>query len=803
MPADQDSMRVEEARYDRAFELWPTELSLLAKNTQLQPHWLGTADSRFWFLRYTSDGKRFMLCDPDRASVVPAFDHELLASLVSSELSTEVRAGALPFDVVSLDPDRGTVSFEIGGNRFCWCTGEVTLTPLDAHAPEIVSPDGTQALFVRDFNLYRLCADGSEQRLTTDGGDSLRYGSLPDHDRLAVYRNRGLLPAFPPVGAFWSPDSRRVLCLRVDQSEVERYPFLESVPYDGALRPHVHEVRLPLAGDSGRYRQDYVLIDLSSHTPATTGLQLPEEWGELEINATATGAVFWREDASELFALAMNPNAQRTALVAIDCASGRARVVYEERSDTFLEFGSFEYHSPSVEVMPERNEAVWYSQTSGNGHLYLLDLTNGGIKTALTQGPWRVIDLLRVDPHLGTVWFTASGLQEGEYPYNRHLCRVELAADKANAGFAQITESGLDHALPGSGLHLMALLSGNRSESMLSPDCRYFVDNASSRVSPTRTVLRRTDGSEVVVLGDADVAKLEAQNWRNPESFEVALPGLDETIHGVIVLPRHFDPAASYPVVERIYAGPQIVAQPRNFHEMLTGAFIYGAYTLAEMGFAVVIMDGPGTPLRSKAFQDKPYGQDDRLGVRYHAAVLAELSKDRPWMSMDRVGVNGHSWGGHASAMAMLLCPETYHAGVSSAGIYDPAAFFTDAAERYIGSPDYGDGRRDHADPGEQPPNYQLMSPSAYADRLAGRLLLAYGDLDENALPSSLLRFYAALQAAGKAPDLLYLPGRSHSLFAEPFFHKQLMDYFLQHLSESHPAVHHRISAVPGVRPLI
>ena len=36
MPADQDSMRVEEARYDRAFELWPTELSLLAKNTQLQ-----------------------------------------------------------------------------------------------------------------------------------------------------------------------------------------------------------------------------------------------------------------------------------------------------------------------------------------------------------------------------------------------------------------------------------------------------------------------------------------------------------------------------------------------------------------------------------------------------------------------------------------------------------------------------------------------------------------------------------------------------------------------------------------------
>lgn len=803
MPIDQDSSRVDEGSYRRAFELWPTELSALAKNTQLQPNWLGPADNRFWFLQHSEQGKRFMLCNPDDRSVVPAFDHEQLASAISSALSSQVGPGELPFEDVGLDPRREMVSFAISGKRYCWCAGDISLQSLDPYEPAISSPDGQRALFVKDFNLWLRCADGVEQPLTADGSDEVRYGSLPDHDRLAVYRARGLLPPFPPVGVFWSPDSRNVLCLRVDQSAVEHYPFLESVPHDGVLRPKIHNVRLPMAGDPGRYRQDYVIVDLRSSVPAIREIQLPDDWGQLEINATATGAVFWREDASELFVLAMNPNAQRIALVAVDCKAGDTRIVYEERSETFLEFGSFEYHSPSVEVLPERNLAVWYSQSSGNGHLYLLDLENGAIITALTEGPWRVIDLLRIDPDAEKVWFTASGLDDGEYPYNRHLCCVDLASGNPNTGFTQITESGKDHALPGSGLHLMQLLGGVGTVSMLSPDCQYFVDNASNRVTPTQTVLRRMDGSEVLVLGNADVSHLQALHWRVPETFEVSLPGLDEAVHGVIVLPRHFDPTVSYPVIERIYAGPQIIAQPRNFHEMLTGAFIYGAYTLSEMGFAVVIMDGPGTPLRSKGFQDKPYGKDDRLGVRYHAAVLNELSKTRPWMSMKRVGVNGHSWGGHASAMAMLLCPETYHVGVSSAGIYDPAAFFTDAVERYIGSPDYGNGRRDRADPAEQPANYQRMSPSSHADQLQGRLLLAYGDLDENALPSSLLRFYAALQTADKAPELLYMPGRSHALFAEPFFHKQLIDYFVQHLRNLTPAVHLRIDARPGARPLI
>ncbi|MEQ8261929.1 DPP IV N-terminal domain-containing protein [Pseudohaliea sp.] len=789
--------------YEWAFEVWPTQLAGLVANSQVQPNWLGDEGNRFWYLDRSHGQKRFLLCDPDSASVTPAFDHEKLASILSDLLSIDVAAEDLPFDDISLKGPPATVSFTVNGYVYCYTDGGDTVELLTSAAPELPSPDGTLSVFLEGYDLWMRGESGEPTRITSDGCDERRYGALPDHDRLAIYRARGLLPKFPPLGVFWSPDSRFLLCARIDQSEVEPYPFMESVPYDGSLRPRVHNVRLPLAGDPGRVRQDYVLVDLRSDDPQISELQFPEGWGSLEINALTTGFTIWRDDATELFVLAANRNAQRRALVAISPESARVSIVHEESTSTFSEFGSFEYHAPSVAVLPDRNQAIWYSQSTGEGHLYLLDLDNAAPPAPLTKGDWRVLDLLYVDRQRQKVWFAASGLDPDEYPYNRHLCCVDLDRQEPNSGFEQLTEAGFDHALAGQGLHLMKVLAGLRTPSMLSPDGSYFVDNASSREAATRTTLRRSDGSAVLDLCSADTSALESIGWRPPEPFEVVLPGLRESIHGVMVLPRNFDQSLSYPVIERIYAGPQIVAQPRNFHEVLNGAFVYGAYTLADMGFVVVLMDGPGTPLRSKPFQDQPYGEADRLGVCYHAAVLHELAKSRSWMDMDRVGVNGHSWGGHASAMAMLLCPDTYHVGVSSAGIYDPAAFFTDAAERYIGSPDYGDGRRERRHPDEQPPNYIKMSPSSYAEALRGQLLLAYGDLDENALPSSLLRFYASLQRAGKAPDLLFLPGRSHALFAEPFFQKQLIDYFLRHLRGLDPDVHLPINAKPGPRPLI
>src|SRR5262249_3621759 len=143
----------------------------------------------------------------------------------------------------------------------------------------------------------------------------------------------------------------------------------------------------------------------------------------------------------------------------------------------------------------------------------------------------------------------------------------------------------------------------------------------------------------------ADASALRAIGWRPPEVFSAKAADGRTDCWGVILKPRDFDPARRYPVVERIYAGPQIVAQPRNFAEAIANTFVFGCWSLAELGFVVVIADGPGTPCRSQAFHSMPFGSADRWGIAHHRALIEGAAATRPWMDLDRVGVSGHSYG--------------------------------------------------------------------------------------------------------------------------------------------------------------
>jgi dipeptidyl-peptidase 4 len=271
----------------------------------------------------------------------------------------------------------------------------------------------------------------------------------------------------------------------------------------------------------------------------------------------------------------------------------------------------------------------------------------------------------------------------------------------------------------------------------------------------------------------------------------------------VLVKPRAFSTRSSWPVLERIYGGPQINAQPRSFAEGLNGPFMHGLNALAEMGFVVAVLDGPGTPYRSKAFRDMTYGQADRWGVAHHRAALENAARTRPWMDLTCVGVSGHSYGGYGTVMAMLLEADFYQVGAASAGMYDLAWAYSGAVERYFGSPDFGGGRAVKESPAEIPERYRDASPSRYVDRLRGQLMIIYGDLDENIQPAGTLKLVDDLIGAGKSFDLLALPGRNHGFVPAPYYQKRLWDYFIEHVQGRKPRHHHKLAVQPGVRMFI
>ena len=296
----------------------------------------------------------------------------------------------------------------------------------------------------------------------------------------------------------------------------------------------------------------------------------------------------------------------------MDAASGAVRVVYTETGHTHLDTNVSVLGLPNVRVLDRAGSFVWFSQRDGWGHLYLHDLATGALRNRITAGEWLVRDLLSVDEEAGTVEFLAAGIDPHRQPrYHRTLCRVRLDG----TGLTVLTPGTDDHALA------MPLHRAPRDHirppqdqgEWRAPSGRFFVHTHSDLTTLPVSELRRADGTLVAELARAELD----MPWRAPEPFRVLADDGQTELWGAVWLPTDFDPAKRYPVIDYIYPGPQRGMTPTvmftDYMPELSRSCMPQAW--AELGFAVVNVDGRGVPLRSKAFQDTSYGKLDDPGT--------------------------------------------------------------------------------------------------------------------------------------------------------------------------------------------
>lgn len=170
----------------------------------------------------------------------------------------------------------------------------------------------------------------------------------------------------------------------------------------------------------------------------------------------------------------------------------------------------------------------------------------------------------------------------------------------------------------------------------------------------------------------------------------------------------------------------------------------------AEQGFAVVVVDGAGTPGRSPEFTRETYLDKSTPVLDDQVAALQELGRLRPELDLTRVGIRGWSFGGYLAALAVLRRPDVFHAAVSGAPVTDMRMYDSHWQERHLGHPD------EHADA------YDHSSLIADAPNLSRPLLLVHGLADDNVFPVHTLRLSSALLAAGKAHEVLPLVRTTH-----------------------------------------
>lgn len=702
-------------------------------------------DGQFWYRDHGTEGDHFLRMDAATGKVSPAFDQKKMAAALSKASGELLKADKLPVTGFSIKSD-GRFQIKLSQKQDNGGTAKTTflcdpdIKRCVEQGDVVASPDGKQAAFIRDWNLWlRDSASGKETRLTTDGKPD--YGYATDNAGW-IHSDRAIL--------VWSPDSSKIATFQQDQRKTGTMTLVST----NVGHPKVDTWKYPLVGDKDVTMIERVVIDVPTHT--TVRLKMPPDQHRSTQcdDVSCFGGwedVQWAPDGKSLAFASTSRDHKQTWLRVADVASGEVRTVFDEKVKTWFESG---INAINWRYLPDSDEVLWWSQRSNWGHLYLYDLATGKSKRAITSGDWNVTAVLHVDPDARTIWFRGVGREPGVDPYYQQFYRVSMDAGVPTL----LAPEAADHTIT------------------LSPDGTYFVDSWSTPVDPPVTKLRRADdGSDVATIATADISRLKAAGWVPPEPFTVKGRDGKTDLYGMMFKPTAFDPSKKYPIIDYVYPGPQTGSvRGRSF-----SAARADHQALAELGFIVIAVDGMGTPWRSKAFHDTYFEHIEDNTLPDQVAALKALGAKYPWIDLDRIGIWGHSGGGNATAAAMFHYPELFKVGWAESGNHENRNYEDDWAEKWQGLlVTDKDGKT----------NYDAQANASFVKNLKGHLMLTHGLMDDNVPPSTTLLVVDALIKANKDFDLLLLPGARHGYGKDStYVMRRRWDYFVRYLMGAEP----------------
>ena len=211
-----------------------------------------------------------------------------------------------------------------------------------------------------------------------------------------------------------------------------------------------------------------------------------------------------------------------------------------------------------------------------------------------------------------------------------------------------------------------------------------------------------------------------------------------------LLLPHDVGDADRLPVLLDPYGGPhaQRVLQARSAY--LTSQWF------ADQGFAVVVIDGRGTPGRGAEWERGIHGDLAGPVLEDQVDGLLALAAEDARLDLSRVAIRGWSFGGYLAALAVLRRPDVFHAAIAGAPVTDWRLYDTFYTERYLGDP-VADAER-----------YDACSLLPDAPELERPLLLLHGLADDNVVSAHTLQLSEALVAAGRPHQVLPLTGVTH-----------------------------------------
>jgi dipeptidyl-peptidase-4 len=570
----------------------------------------------------------------------------------------------------------------------------------DEETDEEFSPDGRMVAFVRNNNLYAVdLSTGRERQLTNDGSQNILNGRLDWVYEEELY-GRGNTKGF-----WWSPDSKQIAYLRLDETSVHKFTVVDHIP---PLQT-IEDTPYPRAGDPNPLvKLGVVNVAAAAADNATT---LWADTAKYKPEDFLIVRVAWSPDAKRVVYQAQNREQTFLDLNYLTPPSNQTTTIFRETSPAWVEViddphwlkdGSF----------------LWFSERSGWKHLYHY-APDGKLIRQVTNGKWEARTLNGVDEVNNWVYF--SGTEHS------HIAEQAYRIKLDGTGMIRLTQTEGTHRVD------------------FNPTFTHYIDYWSDASNPTQVRLYRADGKLERAIDENKVDALKQYKLGRVEFLQVKTRD-GFPMEAMMIRPPDFNPNKKYPVWSYTYSGPHAPSVRNSWG----GATYMWHQMLAQKGYIIWICDnrtasGKGVESVWPAYKD--FGE---LELRDLEDGLSYL-KSQPFVDGARIGMWGWSFGGFMTSYA-LTHSGSFKIGIAGGSVTDWANYDSIYTERYMQTPQ------------DNPEGYKRTAPVAAAAKLNSKLLLIHGAIDDNVHLQNTMQFAYELQKADKPFQLMLYPKARHGV---------------------------------------
>ncbi len=619
----------------------------------------------------------------------------------TSYLLVDAKTGKItPSDksVLTKEPSEPISILSRNNDLFLLVDGKESKQLTQSTDPEInptLSPDKKWVAFTRKNDLYTIeLSSGKENRLTKDGSDLILNGYASWVYFEEIFGRPSRYRSF-----WWSPDSKSICFMRMDDTHVPLFPIVGETGQHG----YVENTRYPKSGDNN----PTVKVGIIN----TEGSSMV--WADFnEKDDQYFGMPYWMPNASSVLVQWMNRGQDTLIIYAVNPMDGTKKEFYKEIQKTWVELDDM---GSRIHFLPSNKGMIIKSDKDGWEQLYWHN-ADGSLKNQITSGPNWSTNIEWIDTLKNIVYFTSR---------------------QQNSVRTDFYKVGMD------GKNQTRLTFGDFTHSInLSPKGSYFITKYSNATSPDQLALVSNKGKLITELGSSMGNAFNDYSLAKTEIIRI--PSEDGLFQLPIRItwPMNFDPSKKYPVMINIYGGPNAgtVRDGWQFSPL--------AQWWAHQGLIQVSMD------------HRASGHFGKNGVNYMHRSLGNWEL-KDWITIvkwlrnngadsTRVGIAGFSYGGYMTSLALTKGAGYFTHGLAGGSVTDWHLYDSHYTERYMDTPK------------ENPQGYAAGSIMQYVDNYKGLLRIYHGTMDDNVHMQNSLQLVRKLQDAKKHFEFMVYPGGRH-----------------------------------------